>query len=354
MIELTRRQFAMALAAMPLQRAGQPAPRQAPAPTPAAPEPPSRAAAISTMAAVLRDELAKSGAVTWDAWTKRLEPVRAQWKQVAAGSLRGRNGYIFNKNALGYLTSTNLEAGLENTRPLEVFTAFDQKLKKRGIDFIYAPIPSIEEVYPENFLDAPPADLTVQPAMRRFLLSLLEKDIEVVDLLRPFQAARDGYRLGLKRDDHWNNVQIELAASLVAARLRRYAFVQAATAQSKRYTTRAAAIGGDRGVNEMRQVLTPAGKLYDDVEQSPVLVVGDSNLQIYQYQNENLTRTGEHAGFTAHLARHLGLPVSLVASGGFRLSQLNREQEELEGRRVLIFVGAAWVLSYMPWAPITE
>ena len=216
------------------------------------------------------------------------------------------------------------------------------------------PIPSIEEVYPENFLDAPPADLTVQPVMRHLMLLLLERDVEVVDLLRPFQAARAGYRLGLKRDDHWNNVELELAASVVAERLRRYGFVQAAAGQAKRYTTRPNRIGGDRGVSEMRQVLAPSGKMYEDVEESPVLVIGDSNLQIYQYSNENLTATGEHAGFSAHLARHLNLPVSLEAQGAFRLSQLNREVELFTRRRVVMFVGAAWMLSVYPWLSTTS
>jgi hypothetical protein len=85
-----------------------------------------------------------------------------------------------------------------------------------------------------------------------------------------------------------------------------------------------------------------------------VLVVGDSNLQIYQYKTENLRATGEHAGFTAHLARHLGLPVSLSATGGLRLAQLGREPELFEARRVVLFVGATWVLSAMPWTAITE
>jgi SGNH hydrolase-like domain, acetyltransferase AlgX len=344
---MSRRQFALALAA--LMQA--PAARQQ---APLAADRSQRAAAMATLAATLRDELAKSGADTWDHWVRRLEPVRAQWKVVAAGTLKGRNGYIFNKNALNYLVDTNLEAGPENTHPLDTIAAFDAKMKRLGIDFLYVPIPSIEEVYPETFLDAVPPDLTVQPGMRRLMLSLLERDVEVLDLLRPFQAARDGYKLGLKRDDHWNNVQIELAASLVAERLRRYAFVQAAAAEAKRYTTKAIAIGGDRGVDAMRQVIAPSGKLYEDVERSPVLVVGDSKLQIYEYQNENLTRTGEHAGFTAHLARHLGLPVSLEAQGGFVLAQLNREPELFAGRRVVIFVGAAWVLSYLPWAAIAE
>jgi hypothetical protein len=176
--------------------------------------------------------------------------------------------------------------------------------------------------------------------------------VEVIDLLRPFHAARDGYRLGLKRDDHWNNVQIELAASIVADRLQRYGFVQAAAGQRKRYTTRPSKISGDRGVSEMRQVVTPSGKLYDDVEKSPILLVGDSNLQIYQFENENLSATGEHAGFTAHLSRHLGLPVSLEASGGFRLSQLGRDAEMFNARKVVIFVGATWVLSRYPWTSI--
>jgi hypothetical protein len=344
-IDMSRRQFALALAALmqatPRPRTSPAAPAAPAKPAaPAAPPEKQRAAAMAFLATALRAELAASGAGGWDQWVKRLEPVRAQWKQVAAGSQRGRNGYIFNKNALNYLVDTDLEAGVEGTRPLDTLTGFDRRMKERRIDFIYVPIPSIEEVYPENFLEAPPADLTVQPAMRRLMLSLLERDVEVIDLLRPFLAARDGYRLGLKRDDHWNDVQIELAASIVAERLRRYPWVQAAAAQAKRYTTKAIKIGGDRGVDAMRQVVTPAGKLYDDVDRSPVLVVGDSNLQIYQYQNENLT----------HLARNLGLPVSLEASGGFRLAQLNREPELFEGRRVVIFVGAAWVLSYLPWA----
>jgi hypothetical protein len=347
MIELTRRQFVMAMAVLPVQRASKSSPRPTRASIPA---PRSRANAISTLAASLREELVKSKAGSWPAWTARLAPVREELKKVAAGTREGRNGFVFNRNALAYLTSTNLEAGVEGSKPLEAFVAFDRKMKKERTDFIYVPIPSIEEVYPENYLATPPADLTLQPAMRRFMLALLERDVEVVDLLRPFQAEREGYRLGLKRDDHWNHVQLEIAASVVAERLRRYQFVQAASAQVKRYTTKDGTIeNGERGVTAMRQVLTPEGRLYDDVEQSPVLVVGDSNLQIYQYQNENLTHTGQHAGFTAHLARQIGLPVSLVANGGFRLSELNREPEQLEGRKVVIYVGAAWLLGYLPW-----
>jgi hypothetical protein len=345
--ELTRRQF-VAMMAASLQRA----PRTQ---APAALEARRRTQAMTALATTLRGELARSGAASWEAWSQRLEPVRAGWRQFAARkSLRGHNDYVLNKNTLDYLVDTDLEAGVNGTRPLDVIGAFNRRMKRLGIDFIYVPIPAIEEIYPENFLDMPPADLTVQPLARRFLLALLEQDVEVVDLLRPFQAARAGYRLGLKRDDHWNNVQIELAAPLVAERLKRYAFARAAAATAKRYTAKAITIRGERGVSAMQQVVTPSGALYEDVDESPVLVAGDSNLLIYQYQNDDLKGTGEHSGFTAHLARHLGLPVSLTASGGFRLAQLNREAALFNQRRVVIFVGAVWLLSYHPWAAIVE
>jgi len=344
---LTRRQFAMALAAL----------AQAPSRTRTAPPvgQPRREAAMAVVARALRAELAKSGAGSWDGWVQRLGPVRAEWQQVATrSSLRGRNGYVFSKNSLPYLVDTDLEAGPEGTRPLDVIVAFDRKMKRLGIDFLYVPIPAIEEVYPENFLDSVPDDLTVQPAMRRFLLSLLERDVEVIDLLRPFQAARTGYRLGLKVDDHWNDTQIELASALVAERLRRYDFVRAAAADAKRYRTSPVTIRGERGITTMRQVITPSGALYDDVEQSPVLVVGDSNLQVYEYQNEDLRNTGEHAGFTAHLARHLGLPVSLEAVGGFRPGALNRDPVLFQRRRVVVFVGAAWLISTLAWGAVED
>ena len=95
----------------------------------------------------------------------------------------------------------------------------------------------------------------------------------------------------------------------------------------------------------MNQVMAPSGALYEDVDHSPVRVVGDSNLQVYQYANSDLRNAGEYAGFNAHLARALGVPLSLTATGGFRLSDLNRERRVFEGRRVVL-------LSRLPWPPV--
>src|SRR5262245_8607425 len=115
---MSRRQFAIALAA--LWHAQTLAQQQ----TVAKPAKEQRAAAIAAFAASRKAELAQSGAGTWDKWIQRLEPARAQWKVVAGGSMKGRNDYIFNKNALNYLVDTNLEAGPENTHPLDTLVQF--------------------------------------------------------------------------------------------------------------------------------------------------------------------------------------------------------------------------------------
>ncbi len=316
------------------------------------PDAAARPNAMAGASAALEALLTRSGAGTWDRWWQRLQPVRDEFTQLARGSRRGAHGYVLNKNAVDYLTDADLDAGVNGTRPRDVLVTLDQQLKARGIDFIYLPIPAIEEVYPENHLAMPPADGIVQPRGRQFLLRLLQADVEVSDLLPVFRAARAGYGLGLKEDDHWNDRQIELAARHVAARLASYPFAKAAAPDAARYRTRAVTIAGERGVSTMSQVLTPEGRLYEDVEQSPVLVVGDSNLQVYQYTNADMRNTGEHAGFTAHLARALGMPVSLVAAGGFTPALLNREPRALTNRRVVVFVGSIVVVSRIAWPPV--
>lgn len=330
--------LAMLVAVLTLVSAG-------PAPPPG---PKARAARMASMAKGLRAELARSGAGTWARWSQQLAPVRSELERLAQGSRRGRNGFVLNRNAVDYLRDEDLEAGQNGTRPVEVLVSFSQQLKKKGIDFIYVPIPAIEEVYPENFLASLPSDHVVQPLGRKLLLTLLERDVDVVDLLPLFRAAGQGYRLGLKADDHWNYLQLELAARHVAERLAQYGL---SMASASRYETRAITIAGDRGISAMHQVVSPDGRLYDDVERAPVLVVGDSNLQVYQYANADVRNAGEHAGFTAHLARALGAPVSLIASGGFTPAVLNRERRAFEGRRVVIFVGSVAVLSRIPWPP---
>jgi hypothetical protein len=83
------------------------------------------------------------------------------------------------------------------------------------------------------------------------------------------------------------------------------------------------------------QVVSKDGTLYKDDPASPVLVLGDSFLRIYE------TDEPKAAGFIAHLARELHTPVaSIVNDGGASTlvrQQLARRPALLEGKKVVIW-----------------
>jgi hypothetical protein len=83
------------------------------------------------------------------------------------------------------------------------------------------------------------------------------------------------------------------------------------------------------------QVQSSARELYKDDATSPVLVLGDSFLRIYQ------TDEPRSAGFIAHLARELGMPVSsLVNDGGASTlvrQELSRRAALLQRKKVVIW-----------------
>jgi hypothetical protein len=78
-----------------------------------------------------------------------------------------------------------------------------------------------------------------------------------------------------------------------------------------------------------------SGELYKDAPDSPVLVLGDSFLRIFQSDEP----TG--AGFIAHLAKELRMPVaSIVNDGGASTlvrQELRRKPEIIEGKKLVIW-----------------
>jgi hypothetical protein len=82
-------------------------------------------------------------------------------------------------------------------------------------------------------------------------------------------------------------------------------------------------------------VRTDSGELYEDDPVSKVLVLGDSFLRIYQIDEPGA------AGFSAHLARNLGMPVSSIISDGGASTlvrqELARNPELLENTGVVIW-----------------
>ena len=82
-------------------------------------------------------------------------------------------------------------------------------------------------------------------------------------------------------------------------------------------------------------VLADTGELDRDAPDSPVLVLGDSFLRIYQ------TDAPRAAGFVSHLARALAQPVaSIINDGGASTlvrQQLARAPKLLAGKKVVVW-----------------
>jgi len=88
-------------------------------------------------------------------------------------------------------------------------------------------------------------------------------------------------------------------------------------------------------MNCTQVVNTETGKLYEDDPNSPVLVLGDSFLRIFERDEPG------SGGFIAHLAYHLGFGLtSLVNDGGASTlvrQQLARKPTLLQGKKVVVW-----------------
>jgi alginate O-acetyltransferase complex protein AlgJ len=202
------------------------------------------------------------------------------------------------------------------------------------------------------------------PFERKLLADLAAAGVETVDLLPAFLAerARDAAGKAGKQeplyqaqDTHWTTRGLELAARLVAERVRRYPWYRPLSAQRRAYRMKDASFSrhGDlcsrlpepeqaRYAPESlvgHQVLSADGALYEDDPESPIVLLGDSFTGVYQLMD------CEHAGVSAHLASELGLPIDLVMSYGggpnVRAKLLRRGEDALGAKKVVIWMMTA-------------
>jgi hypothetical protein len=284
----------------------------------------------------------------------------------------------------------------EDSRPLSPVSAivsFRDQLAARGIALLVVPAPNKTSVYPEMLVaragaeggsggsEAGRGKAKRCPRHTQELLAQLEAaGVEVVDLFAVFEQAKaggpqhDSRALYLAQDTHWSPEGVQLAARAVAQKVLERNWVARG---SVHYDMRPIAVSRHGDILEMmqvpqierhfppeeitcRQVIlrekgvgslfpgeiggvgeSPRKKssdpffLYRDDPASPVLVLGDSFLRIYQ-QDEPRS-----AGFIAHLARELGLPVaSLVNDGGGSTlvrQDLSRKPGLLAGKKLVIW-----------------
>ncbi|HTM47336.1 MAG TPA: hypothetical protein VL285_01565 [Bryobacteraceae bacterium] len=264
----------------------------------------------------------------------------------------GKDGWLFYRPDVRYLLEP-LDGG---SNPLAAILNFRDQLLRRGIHLVVLPVPGKPSVYPDRLRREAAAGRGLMDGHTQQLISALRSaGVETIDLLDYFLHLRDGENLPhdayyLRRDTHWSAQAARRAAEIVADRIKKLGW---APENRTAYLTRRIAV--QRNGDVLRMINIPqlerkyppetilcdqvlekdTGALYKDDPNSPVLVLGDSFLRMYQ-KDEPLA-----AGFVAHLARSLGSPVaSIVNDGGASTlvrQELARKREMLDGKKLVVW-----------------
>ena len=336
----------------------------------------SGATEINNMAVNIKrwqSELQKWGDGSWDKWAARMadfrRDIKRQLKQRPEDikGLIGKDGFLFFREALNYLTSSDLRQQKNNRDPYPAIVDYKDQLEAKGIDFLFIIIPTKAEIFPEKISDFAPeaGGPYVMPYTRKLMLELAEAGVEVVDLLPAFIEARDGDEpIYMKQDTHWTDRGLRLAARIIGDRIKQYPWFSRMSDRPIQYTAEKVTFtrGGDiRGMlpdgEKMeyrpiklsgRQVLNPDGSFYEDDKSSPIVILGDSFCGVYHREEP------KHAGISAHIAKEIGMPVDLIMAYGsgpkIRGRLARRGASAVREKKLVIWTTAARDL-YNYWAP---
>ena len=270
-------------------------------------------------------------------------------------AVMGRDGWLFYRPAVRYLIeSWSPEGDQIQGNVSDAIISFREELAQRGIRLLVMPAPNKASIYPEML--AARVDGMVGPVnatTRDILAKLREADIDILDLFEVYHQANEmsgSPRYYLAQDSHWSPEGMRLAAEAVAGRLLDLGWVEKGTLE---YETRPVPVQryGDvlrmMRVPQVEQLFEPermnctqvidaeTGGLYADDPNSPVLVLGDSFLRIFERDEPG------SGGFVAHLAHNLGFGLtSIVSDGGASTlvrQQLSRKPALLKGKKVVIW-----------------
>ncbi len=265
---------------------------------------------------------------------------------LGAKALAGRDGWLFYKPGVQYL----IEPCHTVSDAVSAIVAFRDALEARGIHLLVIPAPGKASVYPDRLTARAERDgRPMKTHTTRLIDALCRAGIETINLPEVFASQRDS-ALYLVRDTHWSPEGMRLAAETTARRLLELGWVERGETG---YALKSLSLARSGDVVDMVQnpwiaarfepetiecaqvAHADTGEAYADSPDSPVLVLGDSFLRIYERDEPG------SAGFIAHLARELSMPLtSIVNDGGASTlvrQELYRKPQLLAGKRVVVW-----------------
>jgi hypothetical protein len=268
--------------------------------------------------------------------------------------LLGRDGWLFYTLDVRYLVDPEVTGHARDADPFSAILSFRDELSSRGIQLLVVPMPGKPSVYPDKLTQrAESGGRLFSSRTIRFIARLREAGVEVSNLFETFEELREknpseSEPYYLVRDTHWSGKAAGAAAEAVAAYIRRLGWVDSGSTE---YEVKPVVVKRRSDIAQMVKVpgieekfppedvlcyqVLNNGKPYQDDPRSPVLVLGDSFLRIYQ------TDAPASAGFIAHLAVQLKRPIaSIVNDGGASTlvrQELARRPGLLKDKRLVIW-----------------
>jgi hypothetical protein len=299
------------------------------------------------------------------AWLRAVAPVQDGFKKVLAAlpkdqmGIVGSDGWLFFRKSVDYILAPDLSQQPQNKNPLPYLSEFKKYLDNIGINFLFVAVPCKEELYYEELGIQTPNPI-IAPNGRKILSDLQKNGIEVIDLLPRFLEAKAADAVSTeavyqKQDTHWTNRGLQVAANLIADRIKQYAWYSACDGQRKSYShldttflrqgdiveriPEAARINYAADTLDARQIVTPEGKKYKPDPAGPILLIGDSFTGVFELID------CKSAGAGANIAEKSGLPVDILTGWGGGPMIMNKmirvKKNTLGAKRLVIFIMTA-------------
>ena len=280
-------------------------------------------------------------------------------------AVSGRDGWAFLQFEIDVLSSPGhnnfaLPGGQD---VMDQVVAMSQWMEQRGVHLVFANVPMKASVYPEfvNALAGASADPLstdaadrgprLPPGRQQWLDELSRRGVDVVDLVPPFMAAKAdddvAGPLYLPGDSHWSPRGCELAAVVLAERLRDRIAPDPSlrlTIEKREMATPADMdnvrdISLDDGLPDFSAISTHAvyqdGRIAEFNDDSPIALVGDSNCLYY---------AGSGANLGHHIALRLGQGVQTFAAHGGAINVARRHlaanAPALAAKKIVIWIPA--------------
>jgi len=308
---------------------------------------PRREALVAEHAALTKQVESLGG---FDGWSAKLQP----WRDEAKAAIKqkwpwpAKEDFVFQGKAIRVAMPDEIQPKKGSQQPRDVLIDLDRQLRSRGIGFMVVIIPDKLAVYPDYLCPKAGADVPVTLAVTRLQLELLEADVDVVDLYKPFRKLRaklgEDTPIYYDRDSHWRNIAAKEAGRIIAERLEPYGF--GPVEGEKQYEIREHERSDGAKADKVWRVYTTDGKAYRNRDDALVLMTGDS----FSMYNMHL-----HGHLPAHVGYQINQPLAYVYREGLaadvpvELAKRQRGDKLLEGKKVVVMTFNARMFSAQVW-----